>query len=47
MGVIGPIVVLNVKVVIVASATPLARVCVSNISAGMIQQGAPTVELKL
>ena len=47
MGVIWPISVLNAKLIIVAMATPIDRVRVSNISAGTIQERGPLLQEKL
>lgn len=44
--VVWPIRVLNAKLVMVATDTPFARVLVSKISAGMIQERGPQVQLK-
>lgn len=46
MGVTCPIIVLNAKDIMVARETPLARVRVSKISAGMIQERGPQVAEK-
>jgi hypothetical protein len=47
VGVTWPIIVLKAKEIMVASETPLERVLVSNISAGMIHDKGPHVALKL
>jgi len=44
--VVCPIMVLNAKLVMVTMDTPLARVLVSKISAGMIQESGPHAALK-